>query len=182
MKPNQRRYFLALIPPEPLQSEVLQIKDYFLEKYDSKGALRSPGHITLHMPFLWRADKEEKLKNLLVHATKESSFTIQLDGFDCFVPRSIFIKNKKSQELIDFQKRLSNYTKRSMNLFNSTHNKGFHPHMTVAFRDLKKEKFNEAWSEFESKSFQADFKVDSFWLLKHDGKVWEPYHEFQFEA
>ncbi|OEK06949.1 2'-5' RNA ligase family protein [Roseivirga misakiensis] len=182
MKPNQRRYFIALIPPDPLQSETQRIKESFYQVYASKGALRSPAHITLHMPFLWRDDKEERLFNLLVHATKETEFTLTLNGFGCFPPRSIFINAEKSQELIDFQKRLTNYTKRAMNLFNSTHNKGFHPHMTVAFRDLKKDKFAAAWEEFQSKNFRAEFLVNSFWLLKHDGKVWVPYREFQFEV
>lgn len=180
MKSEKNKYFIALIPPEPLQSKIREIKELFHADYGSKGSLRSPAHITLHMPFLWRETKEDKLIQLLVHATKERSFQLNLNGFGCFTPRTIYIKNDESVELSDFQKRLSTYTKRSMNLFNATHNRGFHPHTTVAFRDLKKDKFELAWPVFENKVFKAEFEVKSFWLLKHDGKKWNAYREFPF--
>ena len=180
MKPTESRYFLAIIPPDPIQSGCQKIKEYFQEKYQSKGALRSPAHITLHMPFQWKEKKEDKLFSLLAQTTNEEKFTLVFDGFGAFPPRTIFIKNKKNQELMDFQERLARYAKRNMNLFNATHNRGYHPHMTVAFRDLKKDKFFEAWAEFEHKPFDHEFEVNSFWLLKHDGKRWNPYREFQF--
>ncbi len=180
MKATESRYFLALIPHEPLQSEVQKVKEYLRNTYNTKGALRSPAHITLHMPFLWKEKKESRLINLLVQATKEIKFELELDGYGAFPPRTIFIKNQESQELIDFQKRLSGFAKKYMNLFNATHNRGFNPHMTVAFRDLKKTDFAKAWSEFEDRPFKGVFEVNSFWLLKHDGSRWNAYKEFQF--
>ena len=180
MRSEKKKYFIALIPPDPIGSEIREIKNHFQENYGSKGALRSPGHITLHMPFLWNEGKEEKLNNLLVHASKENCFRLTLNGFGCFAPKTIYIKNDLSQELLSFQQRLVTYTKRSMNLFNATHNRGFHPHVTVAFRDLKKDQFELAWTEFENKVFKASFEVKSFWLLKHDGKNWNAYREFPF--
>lgn len=180
MKITEARYFIALIPPDPIQSEVQKIKEHFQTVYNSKGALRSPGHITLMMPFLWKEQKEEKLCNLLAQTTKEKKFTLVFDGFGAFAPRTIFIKNKESTHLMDFQSRLAQYAKRNMNLFNATHNRGYHPHLTVAFRDLKKDQFAEAWKEFENQPFNYEFEVSSFWLLKHDGKGWNAYQEFQF--
>ncbi|OEK02659.1 hypothetical protein BFP97_14505 [Roseivirga sp. 4D4] len=180
MKAAESRYFLALIPPEPLQSEIQKVKEYFRDTYNSKGALRSPAHITLHMPFLWKEKKESKLINLLAQATKEVKFELKLDGYGAFAPKTIFIKNQESQELIDFQKRLAGFAKRHMNLFNATHNRGYHPHMTVAFRDLKKDDFAKAWNEFQDRSFNKVFEVNSFWLLKHDGSRWNAHKEFQF--
>ncbi len=180
MKPAESRYFLAIIPPDPIQSEAQKIKVQFRDDFNSKGALRSPAHITLHMPFQWKEKKEDKLFSLLVQATNGEKFHLSFDGFGAFPPRTIFIKNKMSQDLMYFQERLARYAKRNMNLFNATHNRGYHPHMTVAFRDLKKDKFFEAWAEFEDKPFDHEFEVNSFWLLKHDGKRWNAYREFQF--
>lgn len=180
MRSEKKKYFIALIPPNPVQSELEVVKNHFQENYSSKAALRSPAHITLHMPFLWKEDKEERLINLLVRATKEKPFPLTLDGFGCFAPKTIYIKNDFSQELLSFQQRLVTHTKRSMNLFNATHNRGFHPHITVAFRDLKKDQFELAWIEFENKVYKASFEVKSFWLLKHDGKNWNAYREFPF--
>lgn len=173
------RYFIAIIPPEPIASQISDIKQHFLSEYGSKGALRSPAHLTLHMPFEWKEAKEDKLIELLAQTTKWNSFQIKLNGFGAFPPKTIFIKNEPCPELIEFQSSLANYTKRNMQLFNPTHNRGYHPHITVAFRDLKKEAFAQAWQEFENRAFKANFEVDSFWLLKHDGQVWKAFEEFR---
>ena len=48
--------------------------------------------------------------------------------------------------------------------------RGFHPHATVAFRDLKKNKFEEVWKTFKEKKFDAQFEYTSFSLLKLEEK------------
>lgn len=169
-----------MIPDDPLQGEIREVKEYFKNHYNTRGALRSPAHLTLHMPFLWKTKKEGRLISLLAQATKFNSFQLEMDGFGAFEPRTIFIKHKKSKELNDFHKALTHHTRSEMNLFNATHNHGFNPHITVAFRDLKKDQFSEAWKEFKDRSFRAIFSVNSFWLLKHNGKVWQAHHEFEF--
>jgi 2'-5' RNA ligase len=175
------RYFLAIIPPEPIATLIDEIKQHFATEYNSKGALRSPAHITLHMPFQWKEAKEERLVHLLAQTTKFNSFEINLNGFGAFRPKTIFIQNEHCQSLMNFQVELSRYTKREMQLFNSTHNRGYNPHITVAFRDLKKEAFEEAWLIFEKQAFETTFTVDSFWLLKHDGKAWQAFKQFHFD-
>ena len=94
MKPAESRYFLAIIPPDPIQSEAQKIKVQFRDDFNSKGALRSPAHITLHMPFQWKEKKEDKLFSLLVQATNEEKFHLSFDGFGAFPPRTIFIRIK----------------------------------------------------------------------------------------
>jgi 2'-5' RNA ligase len=39
--------------------------------------------------------------------------------------------------------------------------------------------FAKAWEEFQSKEFKGDFRVDHFALLKHNGRTWEVYKDFQ---
>ena len=51
---KRKQYFVALIPPSPVYEEAQALKEYFREKYNSKAALNSPPHITLHMPFFWK--------------------------------------------------------------------------------------------------------------------------------
>ena len=181
MKPGQFRYFLAIIPPAAVEERVHKLKELVAEEFNSKAALRSPAHITLHMPFLWKEAKQDRLFHKLAHATSFSSFDLNLNGFAAFPPRSIYIKNEFSQPLIDFQKALAQICKLELNLFNATHNRGYNPHTTIAFRDLKKDVFPKAWEYFKCQEFRAEFKVDSFWLLKHDGKRWLAYKEFKFQ-
>jgi 2'-5' RNA ligase len=180
MKAGVARYFLALIPKEPLASEIFQLKEQISQKYHTKGALRSPAHLTLHMPFLWKERNEERLFNKLAYATKYEPFHIRLHEFGAFPPRTLYIKNLYSKSLITFQHLLTGVTKKELHLLNATHNRGFHPHITVAFRDLKKDQFELAWSVYQTAHFSASMEVDSFWLLKHDGNKWLAYKEFSF--
>lgn len=182
MKPGVNRYFLAIIPPTELEQRIYGLKEFVKEHYNSKAALRSPAHITLHMPFNWKEAKESRLTHKLAQATKTDSFLLSLNGFAAFPPRSIYIKNEFSQSLIDFQKALAQTCKTELNLFNATHNRGYHPHTTIAFRDLKKEVFPQAWKHFQTQEFKAEFMVNSFWLLKHDGKQWHAHYEFRFQG
>src|SRR5699024_3587183 len=58
--------------------------------------------------------------------------------------------------------------------------KNLTPHMTVAFRDLSSENFQQAWQEFKDRSFDYVFEVNSIFLLKHDYTRWQPFYEFTF--
>ena len=97
---KNKEYFIAIIPPSPVYEEVWKLKQYFQEKYSSKASLNSPPHITLHMPFQWKAHKEEALVEDLVAFFKSCDpLKVCLDNFSSFPPRVIFINVAKSLEL-----------------------------------------------------------------------------------
>ncbi len=52
-------------------------------------------------------------------------------------------------------------------------NMGFYPHMTIAFRDLKKNIFPVAWEEFKNRNIDMHWQAHELCLLKHNGKKWE---------
>ena len=182
MRHNSSRFFLAILPPEPVSSEVIKVKSHFSEAYDCKAPLRSPPHITLHMPFLWQDRKEAELVSSLTRfANTQSTFEIELKNYGAFPPKVIYIQVNRQTDLLHFQATLSAFAKRNLRLFNPNHRShGYHTHMTVAFRDLKKPAFEAAWEEFKDKPFEGSFQVNAFWLLKHDGKRWHAYQEFHF--
>ncbi|MBS1977098.1 MAG: 2'-5' RNA ligase family protein [Bacteroidetes bacterium] len=175
------KYFIAIIPPSPIFEECLAIKEYFRDHYGSKRALRSPSHITLHMPFLWRADRESDLLDHLKQCAEQlSPADIELKGFGCFAPRVIFIHVENTEPLVQMQRQVRKYCREELNLLNADfQEKPFHPHMTVAFRDLKKKDFPAAWNEFGSKSFDARFRTTHVTLLKHEGLKWEVHANFE---
>ena len=181
MKSSESKYFIALIPKEPLASSIYELKKQMANDYASKAALKSPAHLTLHMPFVWKERNEARLISLLVQASTGTAFNLYLDGFGAFPPRTIFIRTKISAKLNALHEQLTLYTKRELKLMNSTHNRGFYPHITIAFRDLRNEKFDEAWQKFQHKAFEAKMEVNSFWLLKHDGSIWQAIEEFPFD-
>ena len=180
---KEKLYFIAIVPPTPIYDEALEHKAYFKKHYNSKASLNSPPHITLHMPFRWKEKDEDELVSKLDKFSKGNHpISIKLDNFSSFPPRVIFINVVMSLELEALQKNLQRYCKRVLNLFNSNYKElPFHPHLTVAFRDLKKPNYQRAWEEFKMKNFQAEFVADKLALLKHTGKVWEVHQEFKFE-
>jgi 2'-5' RNA ligase len=101
-----QKYFIAIVPPEPLLSDIQNIKQSISDNYQSKGALRSPGHITLHMPFSFDESKENKLIECLSDFKFKTQFPISLNNYDCFEPRVIFINVQEQTELFDLQKQL----------------------------------------------------------------------------
>lgn len=180
MKEAIARYFIAIVPPAPVFDQALALKKYFRDQYGSKAALNSPPHITLHMPFNWKQKKEPELcKRLTLFSAGRSRFKIRLAGFSCFQPRVIFIRVCDNPVLQEFQRELESFCRRELNLFNAQYqDRPFHPHLTVAFRDLKKVAFEQAWEEFRQRDFEGDFLTDRITLLRHDGKSWQPCEDF----
>ncbi|MBI1770185.1 MAG: RNA 2',3'-cyclic phosphodiesterase [Bacteroidetes bacterium] len=176
------RYFIAVLPPSPVYEEIFSMKNYFREKYNSKASLNSPPHITLHMPFLWKEKKENDLVNSLdVFAKGKEQFNIELLGFGAFPPQVIFISVKENEQLNQLQYQFQKFCKTELNLFNAQYkDQPFHPHVTLAFRDLKKPMFVSAWNEFKEKSFSSSFVLEKITLLKHNGKHWQSFHHSHF--
>jgi 2'-5' RNA ligase len=174
-----QKYFIAIVPPEPLLTDIQKVKQSIFETYQTKGALRSPGHITLHMPFSFEEDKEDKLVACLRDFEFDDSFSISLINYGCFEPRVVFINVGEEPKLQELQRQLVMHVKRKLHLFNQSDDmRGFHPHITVAFRDLKKPVFYKLWDEYQSKAFTAAFNCTSFALLKHVNDRWIVLKEF----
>ena len=181
-RPGISKYFIAIVPPSPIFEQVWQWKEYFKIKFNSKASLNSPPHITLHMPFEWKASKEDfLLKSLTEFSTQCSPFEIALQNFGCFPPRVIFIHVVENPELVQLQLALTHFCKAEFNLFNANRlDLPYHPHLTVAFRDLKKSVFPLAWAQVEHADFKQRFTCNSLALLKHNGKQWEVRSTFGF--
>ncbi len=175
MVPDRNRYFLGIVPPQPIFEQALGLKGYCRDHFQSKASLNSPPHITLHMPFEWKSEKEVMLaSSLKKFASTLSSVKVELRNFGCFAPRVIFIHVQPSTSLTSMQHQLRQFCKKEFGLFNADYKElPFHPHITLAFRDLKKPAFVQAWEVFREKSFEAEFMAKQICLLKHNGSTWE---------
>lgn len=185
MDEKNKLYFVAVIPDEEVSQQVYQIKLHVADRYNSKAALKSPPHITLYMPFRWKEENEERLFSTLSEAVLSyEPFTVHLKDFGAFKPRAIFVDVEESKPLSLLRKDIIKAFKQQLNIFDKGfEERPFHPHMTVAFRDLKKPMFTKAWEEeFKEKKFKARFKVQHITLLKHTGKYWEQFKNFGFSS
>lgn len=181
-KTEEGLFFIAIVPPQAIQTEVTRLKEEVRDRYGSKHALNSPPHITLRMPFKWEMKKLDLLLETLADVSNGcDTFEIQLKGFNAFPPRVIYADVQPNLRLRELQNHVSTVARRQLGLDNGDYkNRGFQPHMTIAFRDLKKAKFMEAWRGFEKRTFDATFFVVSLTLLKHEAGKWSVYEEFPF--
>jgi len=173
-----KKYFLAIVIPEPFQSRIEAVKQELFEAHHLKGALRSDAHITLHRPFEWKEEKEPELVEKLSAFTFDKRFTIDLTNFSFFEPRVIYVDVLPNELLFELHKQLTSFAKRELKLFNEAGDeRGFHPHVTVAFRDLKKPLFYELQKTFAQRGFAGSFDYRGFSILKLEQR-WEVLHGF----
>lgn len=173
MKKASELFFIAILPPFEIQEEVTAFKKYAAEHFDSKHALRSPPHITLIPPFRWdTAQQSQLIQFLSAYSFAPSSFDLKLKNFDCFAPRVIFVDLEPEPTLSEMQAHLASAIQSELGI---THRGpfGFHPHMTIAFRDLSTSIFPKAWKHFSAQSYQRSFRVDGLVLLQHSPHGWQ---------
>ncbi|MCP4457211.1 MAG: 2'-5' RNA ligase family protein [Cytophagales bacterium] len=171
---SESLYFIAIIPSPNVQKKITDLKHEVSDRFNSKMALKSPGHITMHMPFRW---KDKRKNELMVLMEKLNDglvpFEVQLKDFGFFEPRVVYVNVVESEPLRALQKRVVHQCRTELKLLNSNYkDQVFRPHVTIAFRDLKKPIFEEAQKYFKNQEFHSRFTVKDVSLLKHDGTKW----------
>ncbi|MEM7548355.1 MAG: 2'-5' RNA ligase family protein [Bacteroidota bacterium] len=177
------RYFLALIPTKEVREELQDLKIKISDEYQTKASLRSPPHLTLHMPFLKPAKYEKQLiESLTDFCNEPKPFDLTLNGYGSFEPKVFFVQVVENQELKNLHQELHQLMKIKHNVLprEGFIERPFRPHITLAFRDLKKQEFYRLWKDFQDRNYERVFMVSSLALLKHNGISWDEHHIFSF--
>jgi 2'-5' RNA ligase len=175
-------YFIALVLPAYLNDKILVWKNFMQERYNCKVGLKSPAHITLIPPFWMEENKEAALfyeANSL--ANNFVPFIIKTKNFSAFKPRTIFIDVEKNEELNTIKAAVDDFFKLNTEYKIKIDSRPFHPHITIATRDLFKKSFYEAWPVFEKIEFMAEWKINALSILRHNKKNWDVVHTSQFQ-
>ncbi|MBS4071221.1 RNA 2',3'-cyclic phosphodiesterase [Algoriphagus aquatilis] len=176
-----QKYFLALIPPDPIISKSHEIKEEIRKKFGLKYALKSPPHITLKMPFSYNEAKEDQLTDRLSEfLVNQKSFSVGISGIGTFGQRVIFQGIRTNPELLELQKNLKSFCKRELLLVDELSDRNYHPHLTLAFKDLKPSKFDGVLELVKDLQFDAEFKVDRMAILKKNEGKWQIQKELFF--
>jgi 2'-5' RNA ligase len=175
-------YFVALLAPPEINEDILRWKKFFKEKFGCTVALKSPAHITLISPF-WMKDE---LENDLIDSIKEFSrakkkFEVDLKNFDAFKPRVIYVDVINNEKLNNFHESLNHFILNQNKYPVQKEDRPFHPHVTLATRDLYKKAFLEAWEIFSIKKYEATWLVNGISLLRHNKKNWDVIFTSQLE-
>jgi 2'-5' RNA ligase len=168
-------YFVAILPPSEISADIDEIRKQCSSDYQVYSALKPPVHITLIPPFKLDPDLESKLIASLEQSRSFKPFKQELQDYAGFPPRVIFIKAIKTEGISDLHKslkiRLKSFLKVSQGSIN--------PHITIAYRDVSEAVYDQIIEVYSKKHFHASFTVHKFVLLKHDGKKWNIFKEFE---
>jgi 2'-5' RNA ligase len=175
-------YYLALVLPEEINKKVLTLKQMMLERFECRVGLKSPAHITLIPPFWMEPGMEENfIRDTDMLAADLKPFLLQTRDFSCFKPRTLFIDVAPNVELQESKKKTDVFFSERKHYGLKIENRAFHPHITIATRDLHKKTFYEAWALFENKSFREECLIDGLSVLRHNQKNWDVIHTSQFK-
>jgi 2'-5' RNA ligase len=168
--------------PEELNEEILRYKKLMEEKYKCKVGLKSPAHITIIPPFWADGSKEpELLRDVDTVSKHYPSFIIQTHHFSRFGVRTIFIDVTPNILLQELKMRVSGFFQDQSTFHLKAEQRPFHPHITIATRDLFKKDFHDAWPLFRDREYRREWKVEGLSVLRHNKKNWEVIHTSQFE-
>jgi 2'-5' RNA ligase len=164
----ERLYFVGIMPPANIQQEVTAFKHQALERFKAGHALASPPHITLLPPF---KSNRTDFSTLGEFVRDHKPVELRLKGFDRFDQRVIFVDVRPNDALAALQKDLQLYAHYHLGI--EPEYRPFHAHMTVAFKDLKRPIFPEAFAYFSAQAYDRTFVASEITLFAYDGKTWD---------
>lgn len=166
-------YFIGLVPGDPVQSEIMKFKQEAKAIFNAGHALNSPAHITLIPPFSMPVHEESQLINDIKKAVgKIGDIYLELNGFGHFGKRVVFVKTEENDQVSKLYLRLRNELSDYIEKQNHG-DKKFHPHITVASRDLKTELFDSAWEYFSKKEYYRVIKTAKVDILRYEQNTWK---------
>lgn len=178
------RYLIAALPPEPIFEQVWSYKRYVADTYGSLRGMRVLPHITYLPPFTIPESSIELVEQGLAGLMQSfQAETISLKGFGYFPGKKshvIYIAVEKTELMQQQYAELIAYVVQHALVPASQLRPTFTPHLTIAYRDLSEEKFQLAWPYFKDRPFSETMRLNHLWLLKHEGKGWEPMTRFDF--
>lgn len=173
-------YFVAHVLPDALNEKILTYKKLMREKYGCRVGLKSPAHITLLPPFWMEGEKEDLLIRELQKTTCREPFILCTKYFSSFTPRTIFIALKENAPLNELKEKTNALFKDHPHFKIKTDARPFHPHITIATRDLHKKDYHDAWPYFQRTEFREEWMAEGVSLLKHNSLNWDVIHTSPF--
>jgi 2'-5' RNA ligase len=179
MKPQKpatpaNMYFLAHLLPAHLNEPILQMKQDLQQRFGCTVGLKSPAHITLIPPFWLETDKAPQLlPDLQRLATSVAPFYLAAANFSSFGKRTLFIAVAESSPLQQLKAAADSIFTGNDFYALKMEKRPFHPHITLATRDIKPAQFDEAWAVYGGRRFDHQWQATSVSIFKHNRMHWE---------
>jgi len=167
-------YYIGAICPEDVNEKVSVYKQYMLDKYGSRAAQKSPAHLTIVPPFKAEEDMEKRLDDFV--ATYNFSlipFEIQLKGFNHFTNSVLFVDALPNEALNSMEQELNTQFTAAFPSIIFRTKPMFHPHVTIATRDIPENRFEEIWDYFQQQEIEVAYLCKAVSLMKLIRGVWQ---------
>ncbi|MCX8019107.1 MAG: 2'-5' RNA ligase family protein [Chitinophagaceae bacterium] len=177
-EPSHSMYYVAIVCPEEVNERVHEYKIRMRDRFGCTAALKSPAHITLIPPFWHSTEKENALVDALQRFhSGTGTLSVGLNGFGHFGKRVLFVAVEENAGLAQIQKETELHFRSFFPDVIKREKRPFHPHVTIATRDMKPSHFFEAWEYFSSKNMKMYFTVSRISLLKLVKGRWQIFIE-----
>lgn len=172
---NTQLKLIAIVLPEPLFSMVREQQDFIAENWQCLHALRTPPHITIIPPIALTHTEINKVQEIAREiASKSNPFRLSVNEYGAFKPRVIFVKPDVPPGLSDLY---NNWREALMKTFPHVLEKypdrPYHPHITLAHRDVDRKRFDEIWKYYKHKKIDMSIEINQFCVLAHSKAGWE---------
>ncbi|HEU4633657.1 MAG TPA: 2'-5' RNA ligase family protein [Flavisolibacter sp.] len=182
-EPVANMYFVAIVLPQRLNEKIRSYKNFMLERFACSVGLKSPAHITMIPPFWMEVEKENGFLNAVDFLSNSFyPFSIVTNNFSAFRPRTIFIDVKPNEQLNRIKLLTDHFFKQRPEYKTKIDNRPFHPHITIATRDLHKKSFYDAWAFFENGNFSEEWTAEDISVLRHNKRNWDVIHTSAFRG
>lgn len=175
---------IAILPPKAISDLVKEEQQLIAERWGPQHAMRTPPHLTIIPPLAVNPASFNTIKQIAIDiASSNQPFELQLKGYGAFRPRVIFINPIITGELQSLYRHWRDALEAALPaLLDRYPDRPYHPHLTLAHRDVYADQFTSMWRHYQGKWFDAIFEVNSFWILHHGRSGWEPELEFPFSS
>jgi 2'-5' RNA ligase len=90
------------------------------------------------------------------------------------------LRIEQNESLQQFQSELKMFCKRELKLVDELSDRNYHPHLTVAFKDMKSNRFPEVLQLVKEQAFESEFLVNHFYILKRNNGYWKVFEKISF--
>lgn len=165
---------IAIVPPEPVYSSIRKEQEYIAATWGPVHALRTPPHLTIVPPISLSSAEIGLLFGMAgAFAGSVPPFRMELRDYGSFRPRVIFINpilNHTLHDLYDLWNQA--IIARMPHVLDKYPERPFHPHITLAHKDVTHPQFDKMWRYYNHKKYHATFEVDHFCILKYTEEGW----------
>jgi len=171
-------YFIAIQPGFSLASKIISFRKKYLAGLNEKDEHKKFPHITLQHTFSRDEKVEEDLRpHLISLAQNFQPFEINLSGIGHFDHRVIFIGVEDDPVLKKLHLDLKNILTTEIGFGEKEVAVNYKPHITLE-KKISKADFDFYWEKIKDEKIEGKFQCKSFSLMKHNGRVWDEYENF----